>query len=88
MRLREWLANQPAGTQTELSHTRKVSYVTLCRAKRGDRVSQRIAEVISEITGGSVSVAELRPPKKKGRAKKTAKPSKRRAASKSARRAK
>jgi hypothetical protein len=71
MRLKDWLDGQPKSTQTELTFRvdhktgkRLVSYATLARASRGDRVSSRLAQIISDLTDGAVSVEELRNPSK------------------------
>jgi hypothetical protein len=46
-----------------------LSWATVSRAARGDRVSEQTAKTISEFTGGVVSVEALRHvPKKRGRA--------------------
>jgi hypothetical protein len=69
MRLKRWLRGQPKGALTALMKATDLSWATVSRAARGDRVSEQTAKTISEFTGGVVSVEALRHvPKKRGRA--------------------
>jgi hypothetical protein len=69
MRLRKWLRGQPVGTLTALMKATDLSWATVSRAARGDRVSEQTAKTISDFTKGAVEVEALRPaPKKRRRA--------------------
>ncbi len=60
MRLREWLATQPKGTQARLVRETGLGETTVHLASCGRRVGRyETARKISEATGGAVSIAEL-----------------------------
>lgn len=57
--LPQWLAQQPRGALTTLWRQSGVSWHTVNRAKRGQKVGLRVALLISRATRGEVSVAAL-----------------------------
>jgi len=65
MGLKEWFRSQPEGAMTEMLWKTKesgtpVSWATICRAKRGEPVSRKSAEIIRAYTQGAVSYDSLR----------------------------
>ncbi len=59
MRFAEWIDDQPVGTLKQLERALGVGYTTLSRIKRGIRVGGRVAKLVSEATGGLVTVEEI-----------------------------
>lgn len=57
--LAEWLKRQPKGALTGLWRTTGVSWHTINRAKRGQKVGLKIAVLISRATNGEVPVSAL-----------------------------
>lgn len=64
MPLNVWFRKQGKGSMTKMMWDTRdagtpVSWATICRAKRGAPVSEASAKIISEYTGGKVSVPSL-----------------------------
>lgn len=60
MQLRDWLEQQPAGVITRLHHDTKLACSTIHKIKRGTMVpSYRVAKILSDATGGEVTIADL-----------------------------
>lgn len=59
MTFAEWLRDKPRGTLRKIELATTVHYVTLHAAKKGRAMQGRTAQLVSDYTGGDVSVAEL-----------------------------
>lgn len=57
--LKSWLARQPKGALTRLWRRSGVSWHTVNRAKRGEKVGLKMAVLISRATDGEVPVSVL-----------------------------
>lgn len=59
MELHEWIEREGRGAMTELHHRTRLAVGTLMAAVKDGAKTRRVAESISEATGGEVSVATL-----------------------------
>lgn len=62
MRLKDWVAKQGPGALSFLMHESRLAYTTVLRAVRGEGVSAKTAEKLSEATRGEVSPGEISHP--------------------------
>lgn len=51
----QWLSKQPTGTATRCMWETHLSWATISRAKRGDSIAPKSAQLISDFTGGAVA---------------------------------
>lgn len=60
MRFEKWIKKQPRGTLKAIERSAGISYTTLLKLRRGERMdSYGLATRISEATGGDVTVEDL-----------------------------
>lgn len=59
MQLREWIEGYGKGAVTELHHRSRLAINTIVSAARDGAKTRRVAEALSEATGGEVGVAVL-----------------------------
>jgi len=57
--LAEWLSQQPKGALTALFRRSGVSWHTVNRAKRGEKVGLKMAVLLSRATNGEVPIGAL-----------------------------
>lgn len=59
MQLKEWIDKYGKGAVTELHHRSRLAINTIVTSARHGARTRRVAEALSEATGGEVSVAVL-----------------------------
>lgn len=57
--LGKWVEKQPRGAMMRLLNETKLSWSTVCRARRGDKVGVKAAVLLSRATAGVVKARDL-----------------------------